>query len=202
MSGIHVGGACWALIRVRRGIPPDGQRLGDKTIGGGDDSFNTLFSEKGAGSMFHARSTSILSHGCEWSAHWHVLAAPCTEQPTSGKEDAADISHADTTPSARRLLTLSWTAQGHWWTTSMAFKVSWSTIRVAEVPGSGLGCMLLERLSVEYVNYSILMWTRPQIATAVVEPCNIIVCAPSFVELTDFTVVCCCVCGDSTSRIR
>ena len=30
-------------------IQPDGQMPSDKTIGGGDDSFNTFFSETGAG---------------------------------------------------------------------------------------------------------------------------------------------------------
>ena len=31
------------------GIQPDGQMPSDKTIGGGDDAFNTFFSETGAG---------------------------------------------------------------------------------------------------------------------------------------------------------
>ena len=31
------------------GIQPDGQMPSDKTIGSGDDSFNTFFSETGAG---------------------------------------------------------------------------------------------------------------------------------------------------------
>ena len=74
------------------------------------------------------------------------------EHPTSGKKDAADISHADSTPTERRSLTLSWTARGNGWTTKLAFNVSWSTICVAEVRGSGLVCMFLERLSVEYWN--------------------------------------------------
>ncbi|CAL9053768.1 unnamed protein product, partial [Musa banksii] len=37
---IHIGQA---------GIQPDGQMPGDKTVGGGDDAFNTFFSETGAG---------------------------------------------------------------------------------------------------------------------------------------------------------
>ena len=32
-----------------KGIQPDGQMPSDKTIGAGDDSFNTFFSETGAG---------------------------------------------------------------------------------------------------------------------------------------------------------
>ena len=37
------------IIHVNPGIQPDGQMPSDKTIGGGDDSFNTFFSETGAG---------------------------------------------------------------------------------------------------------------------------------------------------------
>ena len=34
---------------LEHGIQPDGQMPSDKTIGAGDDSFNTFFSETGAG---------------------------------------------------------------------------------------------------------------------------------------------------------
>ena len=34
---------------MEHGIQPDGQMPSEKTIGGGDDSFNTFFSETGAG---------------------------------------------------------------------------------------------------------------------------------------------------------
>ena len=37
------------LNLAEHGIQPDGQMPSDKTIGGGDDSFNTFFSETGAG---------------------------------------------------------------------------------------------------------------------------------------------------------
>ena len=43
------GNACWELYFLEHGIQPDGQMPSDKTIGGGDDSFNTFFSETGAG---------------------------------------------------------------------------------------------------------------------------------------------------------
>ena len=45
----HVGNACWELYCLEHGIQPDGQMPSDKTIGGGDDSFNTFFSETGSG---------------------------------------------------------------------------------------------------------------------------------------------------------
>ena len=47
--GIQVGNACWELFCLEHGIQPDGQMPSDKTIGGGDDAFNTFFSETGAG---------------------------------------------------------------------------------------------------------------------------------------------------------
>ncbi|MCO5561167.1 hypothetical protein L7F22_014788 [Adiantum nelumboides] len=39
-AGIQVGNACWELYSMEHGIQPDGQ-----TVGGGDDAFNTFFSE-------------------------------------------------------------------------------------------------------------------------------------------------------------
>ena len=48
-AGVQIGNACWELYCLEHGIQPDGQIPSDKTIGGGDDSFNTFFSETGAG---------------------------------------------------------------------------------------------------------------------------------------------------------
>lgn len=48
-AGVQIGNACWELFCLEHGIHPDGQKPGDKTIGGGDDSFNTFFSETAAG---------------------------------------------------------------------------------------------------------------------------------------------------------
>ena len=48
-AGCQIGNACWELYCLEHGIQPDGQMPSDKTIGAGDDSFNTFFSETGAG---------------------------------------------------------------------------------------------------------------------------------------------------------
>lgn len=48
-AGVQIGNACWELYCLEHGIQPDGQMPRDKTIGGGDDSFSTFFSETGAG---------------------------------------------------------------------------------------------------------------------------------------------------------
>ena len=48
-AGCQIGNACWELYCLEHGIQPDGQMPSDKTMGAGDDSFNTFFSETGAG---------------------------------------------------------------------------------------------------------------------------------------------------------
>ena len=48
-AGVQIGNACWELFCLEHGIQPDGQMPSDKTVGSGDDSFNTFFTETGAG---------------------------------------------------------------------------------------------------------------------------------------------------------
>ena len=48
-AGCQIGNSAWELYCLEHGIQPDGQMPSDKTIGGGDDSFNTFFSETGTG---------------------------------------------------------------------------------------------------------------------------------------------------------
>merc|ERR1719182_417604 len=58
--------------------------------------------------------------------------------------------------------------------------------------GSGLGCLMLERLSVDYGRKSKLsftIWSCPQVATAVVEPYNTVLCVHSLLEHTDVTTM-------------
>ena len=57
-------------------------------------------------------------------------------------------------------------------------------------PGSGLGCLLPERLSVNYSNkskISFTVWSGPQVATDVVEPYSSVLCVHSLLEHTDVT---------------
>merc|ERR1711924_399224 len=56
--------------------------------------------------------------------------------------------------------------------------------------GSGLGCLLLERLSVDYgkkSKISFTVWSCPQISSACVEPYNTVLCVLSLLEHTDVT---------------
>merc|ERR1712174_178824 len=54
------------------------------------------------------------------------------------------------------------------------------------------GCLMLERLSVDYGKKSKLsftVWACPQVATAVVEPYNTVLCVHSLLEHTDVTIM-------------
>eukprot|EP00930_Biecheleria_cincta_P010674 TRINITY_DN11292_c0_g3_i1.p1 TRINITY_DN11292_c0_g3~~TRINITY_DN11292_c0_g3_i1.p1 ORF type:complete len:146 (-),score=27.07 TRINITY_DN11292_c0_g3_i1:84-521(-) len=84
-AGVQIGNACWELFQ------PDGQMPSDKTIGGGDDAFNTFFSETGAGKhiprcvMVDLEPTVVDEVR---TGTYRQLFHP--EQLISGKEDAAN----------------------------------------------------------------------------------------------------------------
>merc|ERR1711959_837701 len=86
-----MGNGCWELYCLENGIQPDGQMPSDKTIGGGDDSLNTFFSETGAGK--HVPRTIYLDLEPTVidevrTGTYRQLYHP--EQLISGKEDAAN----------------------------------------------------------------------------------------------------------------
>merc|ERR1740127_416337 len=58
--------------------------------------------------------------------------------------------------------------------------------------GSGLGSLMMERLSVDYgkkSKVSFTVWACPQVSTAVVEPYNTVLCVYSLLEHTDVTIM-------------
>ena len=60
--------------------------------------------------------------------------------------------------------------------------------------GSGLSCLTIERLYVDYgkkSNISFTVWCCPLVATAVVEPYNSVLCVHSLREHTDVTIMYC-----------
>ena len=76
---------------LEHGIQPDGQMPSDKTIGGGDDAFNTFFSETGAGkhvprAIFLDLEPTVVDE--IRTGTYRQLFHP--EQLISGKEDAAN----------------------------------------------------------------------------------------------------------------
>ena len=149
----------------------------DKTIGGGDDAFNTFFSETGAGKhvprcVFLDLEPTVIDE--VRTGTYRQLFHP--EQLISGKEDAANNF-----------------ARGHYTIGKEIVDLALDRIRkladnctglqgflvfnaVGGGTGSGLGSLLLERLSVDYGKKSKLGFTiypSPQVSTAVVEPYNL-----------------------------
>uniref|UniRef100_A0A8B9PV63 Tubulin/FtsZ GTPase domain-containing protein n=1 Tax=Apteryx owenii TaxID=8824 RepID=A0A8B9PV63_APTOW len=90
-AGVQIGNACWELYCLEHGIQPNGTMPSDKTIGGGDDSFNTFFSETGAGkhvprAVFVDLEPAVIDE--VRNGTYKQLFHP--EQLISGKEDAAN----------------------------------------------------------------------------------------------------------------
>jgi len=192
-GGIQVGNACWELFCLEHGIQPDGQMPSDKTIGGGDDAFNTFFSETGAGKHVpRAVFLDLEPTVCDEvrTGTYRQLFHP--EQLISGKEDAANNF-----------------ARGHYTIGKEIVDLCLDRIRkladnctglqgfigfhsVGGGTGSGLGSLLLERLSVDYGKKSKLTFTiypSPQVSTAVVEPYNSVLSTHSLLEHTDVAVM-------------
>uniref|UniRef100_A0A4W3H632 Tubulin alpha 1b n=1 Tax=Callorhinchus milii TaxID=7868 RepID=A0A4W3H632_CALMI len=90
-AGVQIGNACWELYCLEHGIQPNGQMPSEKTIGGGDDSFNTFFSETGAGkhvprAVFVDLEPTVIDE--VRNGTYRQLFHP--EQLITGKEDAAN----------------------------------------------------------------------------------------------------------------
>ncbi|XAR73005.1 hypothetical protein NMG60_11019841 [Bertholletia excelsa] len=192
-AGIQVGNSCWELYCREHGIQPDGQMPSDKTIGGGDDAFNTFFSETGAGkhvprAVFVDLEPTVIDE--VRTGTYRQLFHP--EQLISGKEDAANNF-----------------ARGHYTIGKEIVELCLDRIRrladnctglqgflvfnaVGGGTGSGLGSLLLERLSVDYGKKSKLGFTvypSPQVSTSVVEPYNSVLSTHSLIEHTDVAVL-------------
>merc|ERR1711968_331626 len=192
-AGIQTGNACWELYCLEHGIQPDGQMPSDKTIGGGDDAFNTFFSETGAGkhvprAVYVDLEPTVVDE--VRTGTYRQLYHP--EQLISGKEDAANNY-----------------ARGHYTVGKEIVDLALDRLRkladqctglqgfmmfntVGGGTGSGLGSLLLERLSVDYGKKSKLAfccYPSPQVSTAVVEPYNAVLATHSLLEHTDVAVM-------------
>lgn len=94
---IHVGQAdqtgnvFWELYCLEHGIQPNGQMPSDKTTGEGDDSFNTFFSEMGAGkhvprAIFGDLAPIVIDEVHNGTYCWHFY----PEHLIIGKKDIAN----------------------------------------------------------------------------------------------------------------
>merc|ERR1712172_107166 len=105
-AGCQIGNACWELYCLEHGIQPDGTMPSDKTAGGGDDSFNTFFSETGSGkhvprAVFVDLEPTVIDE--VRLGTYRALFHP--EQLITGRRTPPTTTPGVTTPSARR----SWT---------------------------------------------------------------------------------------------
>ncbi|KYN40006.1 Tubulin alpha-1 chain [Trachymyrmex septentrionalis] len=188
-AGVQIGNACWELYCLEHGIQPDGQMPSDKILGGGDDSFNTFFSETGAGkhvprAVFVDLEPTVVDE--VRTGTYRQLFHP--EQLITGKEDAANNY-----------------ARGHYTIGKEIVDLVLDRVRkLADQctglqgflifhsfgggTGSGFTSLLMERLSVDYGKKSKLefaIYPAPQVSTAVVEPYNSILTTHTTLEHSD-----------------
>ncbi|XP_035734959.1 tubulin alpha-1 chain-like isoform X2 [Vespa mandarinia] len=188
-AGVQIGNACWELYCLEHGIQPDGQMPSDKMLGGGDDSFNTFFSETGSGkhvprAVFVDLEPTVVDE--VRTGTYRQLFHP--EQLITGKEDAANNY-----------------ARGHYTVGKEIVDVVLDRVRklvdqctglqgflifhsFGGGTGSGFTSLLMERLSVDYGKKSKLefaIYPAPQVSTAVVEPYNSILTTHTTLEHSD-----------------
>ena len=192
-AGIQVANACWELYCLEHGINSDGTIGYEKIKSKNDDAFSTFFSETGTGKRVPRCIFLDLEPGVideVRNGKYKELYHP--EQLISGKEDAANNY-----------------ARGHYTIGKEIVETVLDKIRklsdnctglqgflifnsVGGGTGSGLGSLLLERLSIDYGKKSKLGFTvypSPQVSTAVVEPYNSVLATHSLLEHTDVVVV-------------
>ncbi|XP_057309646.1 tubulin alpha-1C chain-like [Hydractinia symbiolongicarpus] len=188
-AGCQMGNACWELYCLEHGIQPDGQMPSDKTIGGGDDSFNTFFSETGSGqhvprAIFVDLEPTVVDE-VRTGTYRHLFHP---EQLITGKEDAANnyarghytLGRGIIEQCADRIRKMSDVCSG-----LQGFLVFHS---FGGGTGSGFTSLLMERLSVDYGKKSKLefaIYPAPHLSTAVVEPYNSVLTTHTTLEHSD-----------------
>merc|ERR1712106_1183541 len=214
-AGVQIGNACWELYCLEHGIQPDGQMpSGDqsdqsdngqryagaqrddqrnpyiyKTVGGGDDSFNTFFSETGSGkhvprAVFVDLEPSVIDE--VRTGTYRALFHP--EQLITGKEDAANNyarGHYTIGKEIVDVVLERLRKQSEQCTGLQGFLIFHS---FGGGTGSGFTSLLMERLSVDYGKKSKLefaVYPAPQVSTAVVEPYNSILTTHTTLEHSD-----------------
>nr|ALB35035.1 alpha-tubulin [Apostichopus japonicus] len=188
-AGVQIGNSCWELFCLEHGIQPDGQMPSDKTVGSGEDDFNTFFSETGGGkhvprSIFVDLEPTVIDE--VRLGAYRQLYHP--EQLISGKEDAANNY-----------------ARGHYTIGKEAIdNVLERTRKLADQctglqgflvfhsfgggTGSGFTSLLLERLSLDYgkkPKLEFAVYPAPRVSTAVVEPYNAVLTTHTTLEHSD-----------------
>uniref|UniRef100_A0A674AMH8 Tubulin alpha chain n=1 Tax=Salmo trutta TaxID=8032 RepID=A0A674AMH8_SALTR len=180
-AGVQIGNACWELYCLEHGILPDGQMPSDKSTGRADNSFNTFFSETGAGkhvprAVFVDLEPTVNDE--VRTGTYHQLLHP--EQLITGKEDASNNYARGDYTIGKEIIDLvldRFRKLGDQCTGLQGFLVFHS---FGGGTGSGFTSLLVERLSVDYSKKSKL-----EVSIAVVEPCNSILTTHTTLEHSD-----------------
>ncbi|XP_037627967.1 tubulin alpha chain-like [Sebastes umbrosus] len=187
-AGVQIGNSCWELYCLEHGIQPDGQ-MTEKTLGGGNDSFNTFFSETEAGqhvprNIFVDLEPTVIDQ--VRTGTYRQLFHP--EQLITGKEDAANNYARGYYSVGREIIDL---------VLDRIRKLSDQCTGLQGFlvfrgfgggTGSGFTSLLMERLSVDYGKKTKLefsIYPAPQVSTAVVEPYNSILTTHTTLEHSD-----------------
>lgn len=190
-AGIQAGNSCWELYCLEHGINPDGSMMASHPETNSGDSFSTFFSQTQSGKYVpRAVYVDLEPTVCDEvrSGKYRQLYHP--QQIISGKEDAANnyarghytIGKEIVDSVLDRIRKLADNCTG-----LQGFLVFHAT---GGGTGSGLGALLLERLSVDYGRKSKLSFAispSPQVSTAVVEPYNSVLSTHALLEHTDCT---------------
>jgi len=187
-AGVQLGADCWELFCLEHGVSPDGSVLPDKLAQSEslEDRGNTFFIETGLGrkvprTLFVDLEPTVVDE--IRTGPWRRLFNPSSL--LTGTEDAANNF-----------------ARGHYTVgTEIIEKVTDSLRRLCEIcqslqgflcfnsagggTGSGLGSLILERLSMSHTKLSKLafvIYPAPRISTAVVEPYNTVLSTHSLLE--------------------
>jgi len=192
-AGLQIGNSCWELFCLEHSINKDGTISQDDDELSQDDSFNTFFSETSAGKhvprcIFVDLEPTVVDE--VRTGAYRSLFHP--EQLITGKEDAANnyarghytVGKEIVDLCLDRLRKLSDACTG-----LQGFLVFHS---VGGGTGSGLGALLLERLSVDYGKKPKLgfnVYPAPQVSTAVVEPYNSVLSTHALLEHSDICIM-------------
>ncbi|XP_057738539.1 tubulin alpha-5 chain-like [Arachis stenosperma] len=192
-AGIQVGNSCWELYCLEHGIQPDGVMASDSAEISEHDAFSTFFSESGSGhfvprALFVDLEPTVVDE--VRSGAYRQLFHP--EKLISGKEDAANnfsrgrytVGREVEEVCLNRIRKLAENCSGL--QGFMFFNAAGGGT------GSGLGSLLLERLSAEYGKKSrlgFIIYPSPQVSTAVVEPYNTVLANHGLIEHSDVVVL-------------
>jgi len=190
-AGIQLGNACWELYCLEHGIQPDGSIPNKNT--GNDDAVNTFFSQTSAGKhiprcVFLDLEPTVVDE--VRTGTYSQLFHP--QQLISGKEDAANNYARGHYTIGKEMVDLCLERIRKLADNSSGLQGFLFFNSVGGGTGSGLGSLLLERLSVDYGKKSKLGFTiypSPQVSTAVVEPYNSVLSTHSLLEHTDIAVM-------------